>query len=300
MITFLVNLLSGQEFQVTDNPGQILLASLTKILQQNNITAKIIYALCEGEKKNLKKTLSENNIVNGSRVIINLDQTTPTPTPVEPQKNIMNENLEYLKKCFDFITKVCKVPVNILDNRGNCLGSWETGRKNGPPGFLKDYIPPLGWVALGLKAWGVYDNGDNTWIGNKNVKGEWYIAYHSIKSIESVSGILLNGFRRGPFQNYKNDENSNPLTRNEYPTCGEGVYFIQNFQIAKFYAETFNYMGNSFQIILMCRINPYKVRIVELGDNLESWIVNGDKLHDPNGKKRDDEVRAYRILMRMN
>ena len=110
----------------------------------------------------------------------------------------------------------------------------------------------------------------------------------------------MNGFRRGPFQNYKNDENSNPLTRNEYPTCGEGVYFIQNFQIAKFYAETFNYMGNSFQIILMCRINPYKVRIVELGDNLESWIVNGDKLHDPNGKKRDDEVRAYRILMRMN
>ena len=55
MITFLVNLLSGQEFQVTDNPGQILLTSLTKILQQNNITAKIIYALCEGEKKNLKK-----------------------------------------------------------------------------------------------------------------------------------------------------------------------------------------------------------------------------------------------------
>ena len=42
MITFLVNLLSGQEFQVTDNPGQILLTSLTKILQQNNITAKII------------------------------------------------------------------------------------------------------------------------------------------------------------------------------------------------------------------------------------------------------------------
>ena len=55
MITFLVNLLSGQEFQVTDNPGQILLTSLTKILQQNNITAKIIYALCEGEKKKFKK-----------------------------------------------------------------------------------------------------------------------------------------------------------------------------------------------------------------------------------------------------
>ena len=46
----------------------------------------------------------------------------------------------------------------------------------------------------------------------------------------------------------------------------------------------------------MCRVNPYEVRIADFFGK-ERWIVNGDKLKDPNGKKRDNEVRAYRILI---
>ena len=46
----------------------------------------------------------------------------------------------------------------------------------------------------------------------------------------------------------------------------------------------------------MCRINPESVRICNVGDNNERWIVNGDKLNDINGRKRDEEVRPYRIL----
>ena len=47
----------------------------------------------------------------------------------------------------------------------------------------------------------------------------------------------------------------------------------------------------------MCRINPKKVRISEYGNNQEIWIVNGDELNDPNGMKKDNEVRPYRILL---
>ena len=47
----------------------------------------------------------------------------------------------------------------------------------------------------------------------------------------------------------------------------------------------------------MCKLNPYKVRISKFGINDERWIVNGDKLDDPFGRKRDDEVRPYRILL---
>ena len=46
----------------------------------------------------------------------------------------------------------------------------------------------------------MYDNGDNSWIGDKNQKGEWYIAYHAIKSLEALNGILNVGFRKGAFQ----------------------------------------------------------------------------------------------------
>ena len=47
----------------------------------------------------------------------------------------------------------------------------------------------------------------------------------------------------------------------------------------------------------MCRINPYKVKICRYIDNKEAWIVNGDRLNDIEGKKYDDEVRLYRILI---
>ena len=69
---------------------------------------------------------------------------------------------------------------------------------------------------------------------------------------------------------------------------------------AKSYAKTFMYKGKFFEIILMCRVNPYKVRIASLVNDLESWIVNGDELNDPNGKKYDDEVRINRILLHIH
>ena len=47
----------------------------------------------------------------------------------------------------------------------------------------------------------------------------------------------------------------------------------------------------------MCRINPYKVRIFKYGKNKEGWIVNGDRLNDTYGRKYDDEVRLYRVLI---
>ena len=46
----------------------------------------------------------------------------------------------------------------------------------------------------------------------------------------------------------------------------------------------------------MCRINPYAVRIAKNGSNIESWIVNGDELNDPLGRKKDNEVRPYKII----
>ena len=48
----------------------------------------------------------------------------------------------------------------------------------------------------------------------------------------------------------------------------------------------------------MCRINPYKVRIADIGNNKEYWVVEGNFIGDLNGKKRSDQVRAYRILMK--
>lgn len=96
-----------------------------------------------------------------------------------------------------FLVEGCLISHNILDEQWNCDSGWRIGEKNGPPGYLKNYYPPIGWVGIGLKVASLYDNGDNTWLGNDNCQGEWYIGYHGVKTIEAIQGICYEGFRRG-------------------------------------------------------------------------------------------------------
>ena len=95
----------------------------------------------------------------------------------------------------------------------------------------------------------------------------------------------------------RNYLNSNPLTKYIYPKCGIGVYFTSDINEAKKYTDIISYNGNKYRVVFMCRINPYKVRIYNFGNNKEYWIVNGDKLGEIFGNSRPDEVRPYRILL---
>ena len=212
---------------------------------------------------------------------------------VKPIKSIVKSKNPYL----DFLVEGCKIPNSIFDEAGDCKGKWSLRNKTGPPGYLRDYIPPLNWIGIGLKVYGLYDYGDNTWLGNSNEYGEWYIGYHGTRTMDSIKGIACNSFRRGDAQHFKQYENINPLTKNNYPKCGIGVYFTPDIEEAKLYAEIISYSGNKYRVVFMCRINPYKVRIASLGINKEYWIVNGDKIDEKYGSSKPDEVRPYRILL---
>ena len=214
-------------------------------------------------------------------------------TIIKPIQSIINPYYPYL----NFLVEGCKIPKYIFDSAGDCQGGWRIGKKTGPPGYLKDYIPPLRWIGIGLKVISLYDNGDNTWLGTSNKFGEWYIGYHGTKTMDSIYGITCNGFRRGDGQQYKQYININPLTKNNYPKCGIGVYFTPDIEEAKKYTNTISYSGNKYRVVFMCRINPYKVRIVSLGNNKEYWVVNGDKLGEIFGSSKPDKVRPYRILL---
>ena len=50
----------------------------------------------------------------------------------------------------------------------------------------------------------------------------------------------------------------------------------------------------------MCKVNPFKVRIVYPNKNKEYWVVDGDELGNIYGHNRSDQVRAYRILIKKN
>ena len=226
-------------------------------------------------------------------------QISPNFIPlINPLPPITNQDLDPdVQKCINFLKNKCNVPLEMIDFNFICVNQWQVGRKTGPKGYEKEYYAPEGWIGIALKVLNKYDNGDNTWLKNDNSEGEWYNAYHPIKSLESIRGILDNGFRRGPYQDCKDEININPLTQFLYPKCGKGVYFIPDIIETKVFSPPFNYLGDKFRLAFMCRVNPKKVRIADIGLGQESWIVNGDKLDDPLGKKREDEVRPYRILV---
>ena len=64
----------------------------------------------------------------------------------------------------------------------------------------------------------------------------------------SISGIVMNGFKRGDGQSCKNYANINPLNILIYPKCGEGVYFTPDINEAKTYTNTISYLGKIIEL----------------------------------------------------
>ena len=216
---------------------------------------------------------------------------------IKPLKNLNRNSLIYsetnlgIKIAKIFLINECGISLSLLDNKGDLdsnFNGWRMNSFNGPPGYLKNFYPPIGWTTIGLKVWGKYDKGDNTWFGTSNVLGEWYIGYHGIKTKNSIYGILTNGFIKGPNQSFANYKNINPLSYKNYYLCQEGAYFTPEINEARSYTDIIKYNQYNLRIVFMCRINPYKVRIADKRGIAEYWITNGGT----------DEVRPYRILFK--
>ena len=90
---------------------------------------------------------------------------------INPLKNLncnclicSETNLE-IKIAKIFLINECGISLSLLDNKGDLdsnFNGWRMNSFNGPPGYLKNFYPPIGWTTIGLKVWGKYDNGDNS------------------------------------------------------------------------------------------------------------------------------------------
>ncbi len=190
----------------------------------------------------------------------------------------------------------CIIMPQMFDPRGdNQDGGWGIGQKRGPPGYLINYDPPIGYIGYGLRVLNQYDNGDNTWLDYSNVYGEWYIAYHGTQ-IDAAQSIISGGFRAGQGQVHEFDNNINPLSNAQYNICGRGVYCSPIIKETEGYGQGVMIQNKEYYFTFMCRVNPYQVRIC--GGYNNYWVVSGDDLNDLNAKKFDSEIRPYRILLK--
>ena len=186
-----------------------------------------------------------------------------------------NTLLEYVKLSTDFFEHKFNRDIN----------SWES--KNLKRGGEK-YTPPFGWKGFALKVLNKFDNGNNEWLGNKGKKGEWAIAYHGIgkgNEFKKLINIILNNLKNGPGQLYEHLPN---IRDNNNSFVGRGVYLVPDIDEAERYAEKIQ-LGNrkkKFQLIIMCRVKPDKIR--EPGRYPFNWIVDDNY----------DCLRPYRILLK--
>lgn len=191
----------------------------------------------------------------------------------------------------NFVINCCGIPSYNLDSSYDYRyeSSYSSFKPNcGPPGYQKKFVPPYGYTAIALNVKNLYNN--TNWLGNGNAIGEWYIGYHGVKSSYAIKNICEQGFIKGPGQSCKSDSNINSLTKNFYPICGEGSYFAQDINTASSYSSYISYNGKNYKVVIMCRINPYSVRISSNGCGQDIMITDG-------GINTKNEVRPYKILI---
>ena len=191
----------------------------------------------------------------------------------------------------------------------------------------KKYYPPYGWIGIALNLKDRYnkdkeneknkkkDKGkdkdkkkddekenknenenkkdDNVWLGKKNVKGEWPVAYHGIGKgniFKKVLNIINNNLKPGSGQLYKYHLNVEK-NRDLYNNVGEGVYLCPNIKEAMKYAESITLGANNllFKFVIMARVNPEKIRSPGGPSKQIDWILNGN----------DEEIRPYRLLIKI-
>ena len=75
-------------------------------------------------------------------------------------------------------------------------------------------------------------------------------------------------------------------SKEEFPKCGTGVYLYQDPKIAENTAGIIDIGGMRYKVLLMCRVNPKKIRQPQGFKNC--WILN----------PLPSEIRPYRILIK--
>ena len=76
MISFQFNLTTGQIFPIQDKPDEFFHTVLSKFLLRNNLRdIKIDFALNCGAKVDMNKSLKDNNITQGSIVVLMTEQS---------------------------------------------------------------------------------------------------------------------------------------------------------------------------------------------------------------------------------
>jgi hypothetical protein len=140
------------------------------------------------------------------------------------------------------------------------------------------YNAPAGFMRYGLNVSGRFDGGNNTWLGGRNIRGEWAVAYHGICPSMDMS---INGY---------------------------GICCSPKVEVVTRSAASVTMDGEDYTCAFMCRVNVSSVHhctqspcpearnpafTVHIATDGDYWFVNAEK-------KNYQNIRTYALLVRKN
>ena len=177
-----------------------------------------------------------------------------------------------------------KFYLDFFDNKYNRLeNNWE--RENFKRGGEK-YNPPYFYKGFALRVLNKFDNGNNSWLDNNGNENEWAIGYHGIgkgNEFNKLLNIIKENLKSGPGQLFEYLPNIRDKNNSQ---IGIGVYLANDINEAEKYSDVVIVGQKRVKFIVMCRVNPKKIR--ETGNYPINWIVDDNY----------DSLRPYRILVK--
>ncbi len=177
-----------------------------------------------------------------------------------------------------------KFYLDFFDNKYNRLeNNWE--RENFKRGGEK-YNPPYFYKGFALRVLNKFDNGNNSWLDNNGNENEWAIGYHWIgkgNEFNKLLNIIKENLKSGPGQLFEYLPNIRDKNNSQ---IGIGVYLANDINEAEKYSDVVIVGQKRVKFIVMCRVNPKKIR--ETGNYPINWIVDDNY----------DSLRPYRILVK--
>ena len=235
---------------------------------------------------NSKNQINTNNFSNfnfnyGNNKYYNNNYKRPTKVNYTKIKGTKSDIGDYYRKdsfVENILINECEIPRDLLNLR-ETETNWGGKEKRG--GF--DYIPPHGWIGIGLNVLGKYDRGNDDWLTDNYSDDGWAVAYHGTNG-RNLKSILIDGFKIGPSQFHKNTADF----FHKGKKVGVGIYLNPDPKVMEEHArgKTIEVNRKKYMTALMLRVKPDKIRSPLSFKDL--WILN----------PTSDEIRPYRILIK--
>ena len=157
-MNFKLSLTTGETFNIVEDQNKTLIYIIKNYILNKIPNLLIEAAVVDGKKLDINKTLFENKVKQNFNIVI---YVAILPRSKINKLNIsriyfvsthINQILQF-RKCLKFIVDGCKVPLEMLDLESKYFENWRISSKSGPPGYLKTFFPPVGWIDIGVKAW---------------------------------------------------------------------------------------------------------------------------------------------------